>query len=75
MGYKTDYNMMSMDFEEFLWAKGYDDSNKQNMLEHMKTEKHGKKLGRLSKIFAAEPTNVSITVKALITRQAISMQN
>ena len=39
VGYKTDYNMMSMDFEEFLWAKGYDDSNKQNMLEHMKTEK------------------------------------
>ena len=23
---KIDYNMMSMDFEEFLWAKGYDDS-------------------------------------------------
>ena len=23
VGYKTDYNMMSMDFEEFLWAKGY----------------------------------------------------
>lgn len=31
--------MMSMDFEEFLWAKGYDDSNTKNMLEHMKTEK------------------------------------
>ena len=39
MGYKTDYNMMSMDFEEFLWAKGYDDSNTKNTLEHMKTEK------------------------------------
>jgi len=39
VGYKTDYNMMSMDFEEFLWAKGYDDSNTENMLEHMKTEK------------------------------------
>ena len=30
---------MSMDFEEFLWAKGYDDSNTQNILEHMKAEK------------------------------------
>ena len=30
---------MSMDFEEFLWAKGYDDFNIQNMLEHMKAEK------------------------------------
>ena len=39
VGYKTDYNMMSMDFEEFLWAKGYDDSNTQNILEHMKAEK------------------------------------
>ena len=39
VGYKTDYNMMSMDFEEFLWAKGYDDSNTKNMLEHMKIEK------------------------------------
>ena len=39
VGYKTDYNMMSMDFEEFLWAKGYDDLNIQNMLEHMKEEK------------------------------------
>ena len=23
VGYKTDYDMYSMDFEEFLWAKGY----------------------------------------------------
>lgn len=26
VGYKIDYTMHSMDFEEFLWAKGYDDS-------------------------------------------------
>jgi len=26
VGYKTDYDMKSMDFEEFLWAKGYSDS-------------------------------------------------
>ena len=26
VGYKEDYTMHSMDFEEFLWAKGYDDS-------------------------------------------------
>lgn len=25
VGYKEDYTMHSMDFEEFLWAKGYDD--------------------------------------------------
>ncbi len=25
VGYKTDYEMHSMDFEEFLWAKGYSD--------------------------------------------------
>ena len=24
VGYKTDYEMTSLDFEEFLWAKGYD---------------------------------------------------
>ncbi len=26
VGYKEDYAMHSMDFEEFLWAKGYDDN-------------------------------------------------
>lgn len=26
VGYKEDYTMHSMDFEEFLWAKGYDDT-------------------------------------------------
>lgn len=26
VGYKQDYEMHSMDFEEFLWSKGYDDS-------------------------------------------------
>ena len=25
VGYKTDYTMHSMDFEEFLWARGYDE--------------------------------------------------
>ena len=37
VGYKTDYEMQSMDFEEFLWAKGYSeefiDDLYQNMLE------------------------------------------
>lgn len=37
VGYKTDYNMFSLDFEEFLWAKGYDDTVVQSMLEHMKS--------------------------------------
>lgn len=35
VGSKTDYTMHSMDFEEFLWAKGYDDSLKNNLLLHM----------------------------------------
>ena len=35
VGYKTDYDMYSMDFEEFLWARGYDESLKQDLLEHM----------------------------------------
>lgn len=35
VGYKTDYEMFSMDFEEFLWAKGYDESTIHEMLEHM----------------------------------------
>ncbi|MBO5346624.1 MAG: ATP-binding protein, partial [Lachnospiraceae bacterium] len=39
VGYKTDYNMMSMDFEEFLWAKGYDSITIEDMLWHMKAEK------------------------------------
>ena len=35
VGYKTDYEMFSLDFEEFLWAKEYDESTIQEMLEHM----------------------------------------
>lgn len=37
VGYKIDYSMYSLDFEEFLWAKGYDNATIQGMLEHMKT--------------------------------------
>ena len=36
VGYKKDYEMFSLDFEEFLWAKGYDDTTIQSMLAHMK---------------------------------------
>ena len=39
VGYKTDYHMMSMDFEEFLWAKGYDRADIEDMLRHKKMEK------------------------------------
>ena len=39
VGYKSDYEMYSMDFEEFLWAKGYDDSFTEDMLDHMRTLK------------------------------------
>lgn len=37
VGYKTDYEMRSMDFEEFLWAKGYNDEFVSAVLNHMKT--------------------------------------
>ena len=35
VGYKTDYTMRSLDFEEFLWAKGYDDGLKADLLKAM----------------------------------------
>ena len=35
VGYKTDYEMLSMDFEEFLWAKGYTEIHIDNLLKHM----------------------------------------
>ena len=37
VGYKTDYEMFSLDFEEFLWASGYDDAFIDDMLTHMRT--------------------------------------
>ncbi|MGM9694008.1 MAG: ATP-binding protein [Alloprevotella sp.] len=35
VGYKEDYEMHSMDFEEFLWAKGYDDNFMEELFSHM----------------------------------------
>ena len=35
VGYKTDYEMRSMDFEEYLWARGYDADISSVFLEHM----------------------------------------
>ena len=35
IGYKEDYRMYSFDFEEFLWAKGYDDSFTEDLFAHM----------------------------------------
>lgn len=35
VGYKEDYEMHSLDFEEFLWAKGYDEKQIENLYEHM----------------------------------------
>lgn len=35
VGNKTDYEMRSMDFEEFLWAKGYSDEQISDILKHM----------------------------------------
>ena len=35
VGYKTDYEMYSMDFEEYLWALGYGDNFIEDMLNHM----------------------------------------
>ena len=35
VGYKTDYEMYSLDFEEFLWAKGYDERFIEDLYQHM----------------------------------------
>ncbi len=35
VGYKTEVEMRSLDFEEFLWAVGYGDSIKNDIFEHM----------------------------------------
>ena len=39
VGNKTDYEMFSMDFEEFLWAKGYRKEQIEDILEHMRDMK------------------------------------
>lgn len=36
VGYKEDYEMYSMDFEEFLWAKGYSDDFIEELYHHMR---------------------------------------
>lgn len=36
VGYKEDYDMFALDFEEFLWARGYGDSVVDDMFAHMK---------------------------------------
>lgn len=35
VGYKEDYEMHSMDFEEFLWAKGYSREQVEDLYQHM----------------------------------------
>lgn len=35
VGYKTDYGMCSLDFEEFLWAKGFDGAIVESMFDHL----------------------------------------
>lgn len=37
VGYKSDYTMFSLDFEEFLWAKGYSEAQINDMLRHMES--------------------------------------
>lgn len=36
VGYKEDYEMHSLDFEEFLWAKGYSQEQIESIYSHMK---------------------------------------
>ena len=36
VGYKEDFEMHSLDFEEFLWAKGYDEQRIDDLYLHMK---------------------------------------
>lgn len=35
VGYKTDYEMYSMDFEEFLWTRGYSNEQVKSIADHM----------------------------------------
>ena len=35
VGYKEDYEMHSLDFEEFLWAKGYSEEQVEEFYQHM----------------------------------------
>ena len=37
VGYKEDFEMYSLDFEEFLWAKGYSETQIGDLYTHMKT--------------------------------------
>ena len=37
VGFKEDYEMHSMDFEEFLWAKGYRENQVEDLYQHMLT--------------------------------------
>lgn len=37
VGYKEDYEMHSLDFEEFLWAKGYSEGQVEEFYQHMVT--------------------------------------
>lgn len=37
VGYKTDYEMSSLDFEEYLWAKGYQPAQIESIYEHLRT--------------------------------------
>ena len=37
VGYKEDFEMYSMDFEEFLWAKGYTSAQIDDLYQHMTT--------------------------------------
>lgn len=38
VGYKEDYEMNSLDFEEFLWAKGYSQNQIENIYSHIKNK-------------------------------------
>ena len=53
MGYKTDHELRSMDFEEFLWARGYNGDLSAMMLEHMLEAKPFSpgELGRFEELF------------------------
>lgn len=39
VGYKIDYEMHSLDFEEYLWTKGFDESIGEELYSHLKKQK------------------------------------
>ncbi len=83
VGFKEDYVMYSLDFEEFLWANGYDDSLIENLYSNMINVKPLSELEflKLSKLFkqyiitGGMPQIVNQIIKDKTYYNVITLQN